>query len=64
MLATMGQLCLNNAINGANIHTLAGVEITITLNAFIGIDFENYIAFKNGFGGANGFAGSARNAVI
>ena len=60
----MSQLCLNNAINGANIHTLAGVEVAFAFNAFISIDLEDYVAFINGLGGANWFASSARNAVI
>jgi len=60
----MKQLCLNNAINRANIHTLTLVKVTFALNALIDVDFENYIAFENGFSGANRFTCSARNAVI
>jgi len=59
----MIQLSLNNAINRANVYTLAGVEIAITLNAFISIDLKDHIAFKNGLGGANWFTSSTRNAV-
>jgi hypothetical protein len=55
---------LNNAINRANIYTLIGIEVAFTLNAFIGVDLKDHIAFKNGLSGANRFASSARNAVI
>jgi hypothetical protein len=64
MLATMKLLCLNNAINGANIHTLVGVEMTFALNAFVSVDFENYITFENGLGGTYRFASCTRNAII
>jgi hypothetical protein len=64
MLAAMQLLCLNNAINRANIYTLWLVEVTFTLNALVGIDLEKNIAFENSLGGANGLACSARNAVI
>jgi hypothetical protein len=64
MLSVMELLCLNNAINRANFHTLALVEVTFALNAFFGVDFENHIAFVNRFSGANRFTGSARNAII
>jgi hypothetical protein len=64
MLAVMNQLCLNNAINRANIHALVSVEMTFAFNAFVGVDLENHIAFENSFSGANRFTSSARNAVI
>jgi hypothetical protein len=60
----MIQLSLNNAINRANVYTLAGVEIAFTFNALIGIDFIYHIAFINGLCGANWFTRSARNAVV
>lgn len=64
MLAVMKQLCLNNAINGANIDALLRVIVTFALNAFVRVDFKKNVAFKDSLGRANGLTGSARNAVI
>jgi hypothetical protein len=60
----MGDLCLNNAVNGTNIHTLIIVEVTFALNTFFSVDFENHVTFEYGLSGAHGFTGCARNAVI
>jgi hypothetical protein len=64
MFVVMKRLCLNNAINGANIHTLVFVEVTFAFNTFISVNFENHIAFKDSFCGAYWFTSGARNAII
>ena len=64
MITVLIRLCLNNAINWANVHTLVIVEVAFALHTFLGINFENYITFKYGLSGANRFTCSTRNAVI
>ena len=60
----MIQLCLDNAINGANVHTLRIVKMAFALNASVEVNLENYVAFGNGLGRANRFTSTASGTTF
>jgi len=57
-------LCFNDALYRADILAARAVEMAFALNASVGVDDIDGVAFGDGFGRAVGQTSATRNAVV